>query len=220
MSEKQILELKVAEFLLKIQAVQLNPQNPFTWASGLRSPIYCDNRKIMSFPEIRNEIADAFVEVIRQFPIQPEIIAGVATGGIGIGALVADRMNLPFVYVRAEAKKHGLTNQIEGVCPSGAKVMVIEDLISTGKSSYQAIEALQERKVELVGMVAIFTYLFPDAIAKFQDLGFKVKTLSNYDVLLQQAVMSQYIQEETVEALREWKHNPVLWSEKFNQALS
>lgn len=220
MSEKQILELKVAEFLLKIQAVQLNPQNPFTWASGLRSPIYCDNRKIMSFPEIRNEIADAFVEVIRQFPIQPEIIAGVATGGIGIGALVADRMNLPFVYVRAEAKKHGLTNQIEGVCPSGAKVMVIEDLISTGKSSYQAIEALQERKVELVGMVAIFTYLFPDAIAKFQDLGFKVKTLSNYDILLQQAVMSQYIQEETVEALREWKHNPVLWSEKFNQALS
>ncbi|MEN9394572.1 MAG: hypothetical protein RL362_793, partial [Bacteroidota bacterium] len=161
MSDLKNIALKVAEYLLQIEAVKLSPEQPFTWASGLRSPIYCDNRKILSYPAIRKEIALAFVEVIKSFPTQPEIIAGVATGGIGIGALVAEAMELPFIYVRSEAKKHGLNNQVEGICPEGSKVLVIEDLISTGKSSLLAVEALLERKVQITGMVAIFTYLFP-----------------------------------------------------------
>ncbi|MBM3429337.1 MAG: orotate phosphoribosyltransferase, partial [Bacteroidetes bacterium] len=128
MSDLKNIALKVAEYLLQIEAVKLSPEQPFTWASGLKSPIYCDNRKILSYPAIRKEIALAFVEVIRSFPTQPEIIAGVATGGIGIGALVAEAMELPFIYVRSEAKKHGLNNQVEGICPEGARVLVIEDL--------------------------------------------------------------------------------------------
>ena len=215
MSDLKNIALKVAEYLLQIEAVKLSPEQPFTWASGLRSPIYCDNRKILSYPAIRKEIALAFVEVIKSFPTQPEIIAGVATGGIGIGALVAEAMELPFIYVRSEAKKHGLNNQVEGICPEGSKVLVIEDLISTGKSSLLAVEALLERKVQITGMVAIFTYLFPESAEKFGHHDFEVKTLSNYDILLEQAVNSSYLAPEQINALRDWKNNPALWSSHF-----
>lgn len=215
MSDLKNIALKVAEYLLQIEAVKLSPEQPFTWASGLKSPIYCDNRKILSYPAIRKEIAMAFVEVIQSFPTQPEIIAGVATGGIGIGALVAEAMELPFIYVRSEAKKHGLNNQVEGICPEGAKVLVIEDLISTGKSSLLAIDALIERKVEITGMVAIFTYLFPESKTKFDAHNFGVKTLSNYDILLEQAVNSRYLAPEQINALKDWKNNPAQWSSQF-----
>jgi orotate phosphoribosyltransferase len=215
MSDLKNTGLKVAEYLLQIEAVKLSPENPFTWASGLRSPIYCDNRKILSYPDIRKHIAIAFQEVIQSFDVQPEIIAGVATGGIGIGALVADVMNLPFIYVRSEAKKHGLNNQVEGICPEGAKVLVIEDLISTGKSSLLAVEALIERKVEITGMVAIFSYLFPESQEKFSHYPFVVKTLSNYDILLEQAVNSNYLAPKQIEALKKWKNNPAEWSSQF-----
>lgn len=215
MSDLKNIALKVAEYLLQIEAVKLCPEQPFTWASGLRSPIYCDNRKILSYPAIRKEIALAFVEVIKSFPTQPEIIAGVATGGIGIGALVAEAMELPFIYVRSEAKKHGLNNQVEGICPEGSKVLVIEDLISTGKSSLLAVEALLERKVQITGMVAIFTYLFPESAEKFGQHSFDVKTLSNYDILLEQAVNSSYLAPEQINALKDWKNNPALWSSQF-----
>ena len=169
----------------------------------------------MSFPAIRKEVAKAFAEMVSTFPIQPEIIAGVATGGIGIGALVAEELNLPFIYVRSEAKKHGLNNQVEGICPEGAKVLVIEDLISTGKSSLLAVDALLERKAEVVGMIAIFTYQFPDAIARFETYSFPVKTLSNYSYLLEKALEMDYIQSTQHEALKVWKENPAAWSEKF-----
>lgn len=205
----------VAENLLSIEAVKLSPSDPFTWASGLKSPIYCDNRKILSFPDIRKKVAEAFVNLIATFPVQPEIIAGVATGGIGIGALVADLMNLPFIYVRSEAKKHGLNNQVEGICPEGAKVLVIEDLISTGKSSLLAVDALMERKADVIGMIAIFTYQFPDAIARFETYSFPVKTLSNYSYLLEKAIDLNYIQTEQHQALKVWKENPAAWSEQF-----
>jgi orotate phosphoribosyltransferase len=205
----------VAENLLSIEAVKLSPNDPFTWASGLKSPIYCDNRKILSFPDIRKKVAEAFVNLIATFPVQPEIIAGVATGGIGIGALVADLMNLPFIYVRSEAKKHGLNNQVEGICPEGAKVLVIEDLISTGKSSLLAVDALLERKADVIGMIAIFTYQFPDAIARFETYSFPVKTLSNYSYLLEKAIDLNYIQTEQHQALKVWKENPAAWSEQF-----
>jgi orotate phosphoribosyltransferase len=160
-------------------------------------------------------VAEAFVNLIATFPVQPEIIAGVATGGIGIGALVADLMNLPFIYVRSEAKKHGLNNQVEGICPEGAKVLVIEDLISTGKSSLLAVDALMERKADVVGMIAIFTYQFPDAIARFETYSFPVKTLSNYSYLLEKAIDLNYIQTEQHQALKVWKENPAAWSEQF-----
>jgi orotate phosphoribosyltransferase len=215
MSIEKNIGHSVAQHLLQIEAVKLSPEQPFTWASGLKSPIYCDNRKIMSFPAIRKEVAKAFAEMVSTFPTQPEIIAGVATGGIGIGALVAEELNLPFIYVRSEAKKHGLNNQVEGLCPEGAKVLVIEDLISTGKSSLLAVDALLERKAEVVGMIAIFTYQFPDAIARFETYAFPVKTLSNYSYLLEKALEMNYIQSAQHEALKVWKENPAAWSEQF-----
>ncbi len=219
MSIESITGLKVAEYLLEIKAVELNPNHPFTWASGLRSPIYCDNRKILSYPTIRKAVAQAFVDIIATFENQPDIIAGVATGGIGIGALVADLMNLPFIYVRSEAKKHGMGNQVEGICPEGSKVMVIEDLISTGKSSLAAIDALIEKKANVIGMVAIFSYLFNESKEKFSRYPFVVKTLSNYDFLLEQAVVSNYLAAQQLETLRGWKNNPAQWSSQFDQTL-
>ena len=155
--------LKVAEFLLQIEAIKLSPENPFTWASGLRSPIYCDNRKTLSFPEVRAFVRDSFVTSIRKSFPNTEVIAGVATGGIAIGALVAEAMNLPFIYVRSEAKKHGLGNQVEGVLKAGQRVMVIEDLISTGSSSLTAVEVLRQTQADVIGMAAIFTYGFAKA---------------------------------------------------------
>ena len=207
--------LKVAEFLLQIEAIKLNPENPFTWASGLRSPIYCDNRKTLSYPEVRAFIRDAFAATIRESFPNAEVIAGVATGGVAIGALVAEALNLPFIYVRSEAKKHGLGNQVEGVLHANQRVVVIEDLISTGSSSLKAVEALREANATIEGMVAIFTYGFPKASERFAEASCAVQTLSNYDFLLQQASASGYISSVQQETLSHWKSNPEAWSEQF-----
>ncbi|MFM7234229.1 MAG: orotate phosphoribosyltransferase [Flavobacteriales bacterium] len=207
--------LKVAEFLLQIEAIKLNPENPFTWASGLRSPIYCDNRKTLSYPEVRTFIRDAFAATIRESFSNAEVIAGVATGGIAIGALVAEVLNLPFIYVRSEAKKHGLGNQVEGVLKPRQRVVVIEDLISTGSSSLKAVDALREAEAEIIGMVAIFTYGFSAAANRFDETNCTLKTLSNYDALLEQAVNSGSITHSQQEALSSWKSNPEAWSERF-----
>ncbi|MFN8700018.1 MAG: orotate phosphoribosyltransferase, partial [Flavobacteriales bacterium] len=180
--------LKIAEFLLTIGAVRLNPENPFTWASGLRSPIYCDNRKTLSFPTIRDAVRDAFAEIIRTSYPKAQCIAGVATGGIAIGALAAQALNLPFIYVRSEAKKHGLNNQVEGHLEPGQRVVVIEDLVSTGKSSLQAVQALREAGAQIDGMVAIFTYGFEKAREQFAASGCRLETLSHFDALVTQAV--------------------------------
>lgn len=207
--------LKVAEFLLQIEAIKLSPENPFTWASGLRSPIYCDNRKTLSFPEVRAFVRDSFVATIRESFPNTEVIAGVATGGIAIGALVAEVMNLPFIYVRSEAKKHGLGNQVEGVLKPGQRVMVIEDLISTGSSSLTAVEALREAKADVIGMAAIFTYGFAKASERFASANCAITTLSNYDTLLEQASNSSYITPQQKTALSNWKSNPEEWSTRF-----
>ena len=214
--ESQERALKVAEFLLKIKAVELNPANPFTWASGLRSPIYCDNRKTLSYPEIRNYLRDSFVETINEQFEKPDVIAGVATGGIAIGALVAQSLDLPCIYVRSEAKKHGLGNQVEGVLGKGQKVVVIEDLISTGNSSLNAVAALRSCDASIIGMVAIFTYGFAKANKNFEENSCLLKTLSDYDALLTQAATSGYITKEQSNALRSWKENPETWSASFN----
>ena len=207
--------LKVAEFLLQIEAIKLSPENPFTWASGLRSPIYCDNRKTLSYPTVRAFIRDAFATTIRESFPAAEVIAGVATGGVAIGALVAEALDLPFVYVRSEAKKHGLGNQVEGVLRENQRVVVIEDLISTGSSSLKAVEALREANAQIEGMVAIFTYGFPKATERFDEAKCAVQTLSNYDFLLQQASASGYISSAQEETLSQWKSNPEAWSEHF-----
>ena len=207
--------LKVAEFLLQIEAIKLSPENPFTWASGLRSPIYCDNRKTLSFPEVRAFVRDAFVTSIRESFPNTEVIAGVATGGIAIGALVAEAMNLPFIYVRSEAKKHGLGNQVEGVLKTGQRVMVIEDLISTGSSSLTAVEVLRQTQANVIGMAAIFTYGFAKASERFAGANCSITTLSNYDTLLEQASNSGYITPQQKTALSDWKSNPEEWSARF-----
>ncbi len=204
---------KVAEFLLQIKAVKLQPEQPFTWASGLKSPIYCDNRKTLSYPKIRTYIRQHFVEVINEHFPKPEVIAGVATGGIAIGALVAQELGLPFVYVRSEAKKHGLTNMIEGEIEKGQSVVVIEDLISTGGSSLKAIEALRDKGCVVKGMVAIFTYGFDEAEQNFKKAKCRVETLTNYDTLINAALEKEYIAEKDVKKLREWRVNPSAWAE-------
>lgn len=208
--------LKVAEFLLKIKAVELSPSAPFTWASGMKSPIYCDNRKTLSFPEIRDFLRDRFAAIVTEKYGTPDVIAGVATGGIALGALVAQALNLPFIYVRSEAKKHGLGNQVEGVLEKGQKVVVIEDLVSTGKSSLNALAALREAGAEVLGMVAIFTYNFAKAADNFEQSSCKLSTLTDYDTLLKQALQSNYINDEQVSSLRDWKGNPEKWSEAFS----
>ncbi|MFN5296011.1 MAG: orotate phosphoribosyltransferase [Flavobacteriales bacterium] len=212
--------LKVAEFLLHIEAIKLSPENPFTWASGLRSPIYCDNRKTLSYPQVRTFIRDAFIETIRENFADAEVIAGVATGGIAIGALIAEAMNLPFIYVRSEAKKHGLGNQIEGVLNADQCVVVIEDLISTGSSSLTAVDALREAKANVIGMVAIFTYGFNKAQEKFAQANCALKTLSNYDFLLQQASNAGSISSQQQATLAAWKSNPEAWSNQFTEGVS
>lgn len=206
--------LKVAEFLLKIKAVELKPDNPFTWASGLKSPIYCDNRKTLSYPQIRTFLRQQFVEVIESQFGKPDVIAGVATGGIAIGALVAQEMGLPFIYVRSEAKKHGLGNQVEGVIESGQSVVVIEDLISTGGSSLNAVAALREINVEVKGMVAIFTYGFDKAKLNFENAKCKLHTLTDYETLVTKALQEQYITESQLTELKNWRSNPEEWGSR------
>ena len=203
--------LKIAEFLLQIKAIKLEPTKPFTWASGWNSPIYCDNRITLSFPKIRTYIRQQYVNSILEEFGKPDVIAGVATGGIAQGALVAQEMGLPFVYIRSEAKKHGLTNMIEGVIEKGQSVVVIEDLISTGGSSLKAVEALREAGCEVKGLFAIFTYGFKTAADNFKKAKCKLVTLSDYDTLIEQALQSNYIAEKNLKSLKEWRENPSEW---------
>jgi orotate phosphoribosyltransferase len=202
---------KTAEYLLQIKAIKLQPSNPFTWASGWKSPIYCDNRKTLSFPEVRGFIRDSFATRVRELYPQTEVIAGVATGAIAHGALVAEKLQLPFIYVRSEAKGHGLGNQIEGYFEKGQKVVVIEDLISTGGSSLSAVRALREAGCEVAGMLAIFTYEFGKAADGFKAENCRLDTLSNYTTLVTTAVATGYIGESDVETLKKWRIDPSVW---------
>ena len=202
---------KTAELLLQINAIKLNPSNPFLWASGWNSPIYCDNRLTLSFPAIRNYIRDEFAKQIVEKYGKPDVIAGVATGAIGIGILVAEAMNLPFVYIRPEPKKHGRQNQVEGFLQKGQTVVVIEDLISTGTSSLQAVEALRNEGANVKGMIAIFSYGFDIAATNFSNANVELSTLSNYENLLNLALDKNYISEKEEIALKEWRNNPSEW---------
>lgn len=202
---------KTAELLLQINAIKLNPGNPFVWASGWKSPIYCDNRIILSFPVIRNYIRDEFAKNIEKQFGKPDVIAGVATGAIGIGILVAESLGLPFVYVRPEPKKHGRQNQVEGFLQKGQNVIIIEDLISTGNSSLLAVGALREAGANVKGMAAIFTYGFDVATENFKNANVDLLTLSNYENLLNLAVAKSYITEEEEETLKEWNLSPSTW---------
>ena len=203
---------QTAEILLKLEAIKLSPDNPFVWASGWKSPIYCDNRIILSDPFSRDLIADNFSEIIKSKYKNAELIAGVATGAIGIGILVAQKLNLPFIYVRPEAKKHGRKNQIEGKAVENQKVVVIEDLISTGKSSLNAVKALRNSKLDVLGMVAIFTYGFDTSLNNFEKDLVKLETLCDYSRLLEKALEINYIKEEYLETLTEWNKDPENWS--------
>ena len=202
---------KTAELLLQINAIKLNPSNPFTWASGWKSPIYCDNRMTLSFPMIRNYIREEFAKNIEKQFGKPDVIAGVATGAIGIGVLVAEYMGLPFVYVRPEPKKHGKQNQIEGFLQKGQNVVVIEDLISTGNSSLMAVEALREAGANVKGMAAICTYGFDISEENFKKARVDLYTLSSYSNLLSLAVAKRYITENEQETLEIWSANPAEW---------
>ena len=202
---------KTAELLLQINAIKLNPRNPFTWASGWNSPIYCDNRITLSFPAVRNYIRDEFSKNIEKQFGKPDVIAGVATGAIGIGILVAESLGLPFVYVRPEAKKHGRLNKVEGFLQKGQNVVVIEDLISTGNSSLLAVEALKEAGANVKGMAAIFSYGFEIATENFKNANVDLYTLSNYENLLPLAVSKKYITEEEELALQNWRKSPSTW---------
>jgi orotate phosphoribosyltransferase len=204
-------ELSIAEKLLQINAVKLNPQNPFTWASGWKSPIYCDNRKILSYAHVRDYIKSEMTNaVFTEFP-DAEVIAGVATAGIPWGALVADLLSLPFIYVRSKPKEHGMGNQIEGVLHAGQKVVVIEDLISTGKSSLEAVKAIQEAQGEVVGLCSVFTYEFPIAQQIFSAENIKTLSLSNYSSLIDIALEKKIISDDEVTLLKSWRENPSEW---------
>lgn len=203
--------LKIADFLLQIKAVKLQPDEPFTWASGMKSPIYCDNRKTLSYPQIRTAIRQTFAEQIAEAFSNIEVIAGVATGGIAIGALVAEEMGLPFIYVRSSAKGHGLGNLIEGEYQAGQRVVVIEDLISTGGSSLKAVEALRESDLNVLGLSAIFTYGFDIAEQNFNAADCKYITLSDYDNLIEHASKANYIVEKDIDSLKKWKSDPENW---------
>jgi len=203
--------LKIAEFLLQIKAIKLQPNKPFTWASGWKSPIYCDNRVTLSYPKVRTYIRQEFVKAITEKFGKPDVIAGVATGGIAQGALVAQELGLPFVYIRSEAKKHGMTNMIEGVVEKGQSVVVIEDLISTGGSSLKAVEALRQEGCEVKGMASIFTYNFKTANDNFKKAKCKLISLSDYEILIKQALQSNYVTEKDLKSLKEWRENPSEW---------
>ena len=202
---------KTAEYLLQIKAIKLQPSNPFTWASGWKSPIYCDNRKTLSFPVVRSYIRDSFVDKVKEYYPDAGLIAGVATGAIAHGVLVAEKLGLPFIYVRSEAKEHGLGNQIEGYFEPGQKVVVIEDLISTGGSSLGAVKALRDEGCKLLGMAAIFTYEFKKAADGFASAACELHTLSSYSTLISAAVESGYISKQDVETLKQWRMDPANW---------
>lgn len=206
------LETQIAEKLLSIKAVKLQPNQPFTWASGWLSPIYCDNRKTLSHPELRKTIKKELAQLVKEKYPNVEVIAGVATGAIAQGAMVADELNLPFVYVRSSPKDHGLENLVEGDLQEGQKVVVIEDLISTGKSSLKAVDALRNCGADVLGMVANFSYLFAKASESFAEKNVELTTLSNYDAVLQAALKTNYISEENLQTLAAWRKDPANWN--------
>ncbi|NDW09890.1 orotate phosphoribosyltransferase [Dysgonomonas sp. 520] len=205
------LEILTAEKLLRIKAIKLQPSNPFTWASGWKSPIYCDNRKLLSYPATRTFIKLELASVILEAYPDVDAIAGVATGAIAPGALVADLLGLPFVYIRSTPKDHGLENLIEGDLKPGSKVVVVEDLVSTGSSSLKAVEAIRKDGSEAIGMVAIFTYGFPIAEEHFKKANVDLRTLTNYDAILQEALRIDYIAKDDLETLQEWRKSPADW---------
>jgi orotate phosphoribosyltransferase len=204
---------KTAELLLQIKAIKLQPNDPFTWASGWKSPIYCDNRTTLSFPPIRNFLRENLAQIIEEEYGKPDVIAGVATGAIAIGVLVAQHLNVPFIYVRPEAKSHGRKNQVEGFLEKNKNVVVVEDLISTGKSSLNAVKALKDAGAKVKGMVAIFNYGFEIASENFKNANVKLTTLSDYDHLLEQTFDANYISEHELETLKEWRANPSEWNQ-------
>ncbi len=204
---------KTAELLLQIKAIKLSPHDPFTWASGWKSPIYCDNRVTLSYPPVRNFLKEEIAKLVEEKHGKPDVIAGVATGAIAIGMLVAQELGVPFIYVRPEPKKHGRKNQIEGHLESGQNVVVIEDLISTGKSSLNAVKALKEANATVKGMIAIFSYGFDIATDNFKNDHVELTTLSNYDYLLEQALDSKYITSEELRMLEDWRVEPSKWKQ-------
>ena len=205
----------IARRLLEVEAVKLAPRSPFTWASGLSSPIYCDNRVLLSYPAIRSEVVEGLRELAGDFT-DVYGIAGVATAGIPHGALLADRLGLPFVYIRSKAKEHGRQNQIEGRVEPGKRYLVVEDLISTGGSSLKAIDALKSAGGEIAGAVAIFSYEFPAAVRAFEQADIKLATISGYSTLLKEAVEHAYITGPEAKTLADWRESPRAWSDAFN----
>jgi orotate phosphoribosyltransferase len=201
----------IAKQLLEIKAVILSPETPFTWASGWKSPIYCDNRKILSYPVARQTVARALAEVVKEHYPDADIIAGVATGAIAWGIMTAEILGNPFAYVRPKPKDHGTMGQVEGEVPDGSKVVVIEDLISTGSSSLSAVDALLAHGAEVLGMAAIFSYNFDKARRAFENSNCELRTLTNYDTLIEEAIRSNYIGKEAVETLQEWRFRPDQW---------
>ncbi len=205
-----------AQKLMDIKAIKLQPEEPFTWASGWKSPIYTDNRKTLGFPEVRSLVKLELCHTILQHFPEAEAVAGVATGAISQGALVADQLGLPYVYVRPKPKDHGMGNQVEGEIKKGSKVVVVEDLISTGGSSLKAVEALRQYGVEVIGMVASFTYGFPVAEEAFRNAGVQLITLSDYNAVLEQASETGYIQQQDLAVLQEWRKDPSTWTPTKN----
>lgn len=206
------IEREIASQLLQINAIKLNPSSPFTWASGWKSPIYCDNRKILSYPAVRKLVTNSFVDLVKGNYPQTEVVAGVATGAIAFGALVAEQLNLPFVYVRSAPKGHGLGNQVEGEIKKGQKTIVIEDLVSTGQSSLNAVEALRRSGAEVLGMLAVFTYGFDTATENFKNADCKLLPLCDYHTFVQIALETGYIKDSQVETLNRWRENPSSWN--------
>ena len=217
MSNKNEIEQKVAEFLLQIKAIKLQPNNPFTWASGWKSPIYCDNRITLSHPSIRTYIRQRLASLVQEEYGSVSVIAGVATAGIPQGVLVAQELGLPFIYVRSAPKGHGRGNLIEGEFSEGQRVVVVEDLISTGKSSLQAVEALREAGLEVAGLVAIFNYGFDAATDNFKDAKCRFTTLSNYSALVDYAANHNFVSEDDLKLLRQWRENPSEWGNSIQQ---
>lgn len=209
------ISAKIAQYLLECEAVKLNVENPFTWTSGMRSPVYCDNRVTLSFPHIRKYITISLSQVIREQYPSAQAIVGVATAGIPQGALIADELNLPFAYVRSEAKKHGLKNAIEGKLTPGTQVVVVEDLISTGKSSLKAVEDLRESGMEVVGLVSIFNYGFETTRQKFADAKCSYVSLCDFNTLAAEAARTNYISAEALEKVSEWSKDAESWSKRF-----
>jgi orotate phosphoribosyltransferase len=205
-------ERAVAEKLLQINAIKLSPQAPYTWASGWKSPIYTDNRRILSFPYTRDFVKSELCNVVFEAYPDADVLAGVATAGIPWGAMVADQLKMPYIYVRPKPKEHGLGNQIEGVLEAGQKVVVLEDLVSTGKSSLQVVDALREAGAEVVGMVCIFSYGFPEASAAFEAAGCKLTPLTNYPVLIELATERGLVPAEALETLQGWRESPSTWN--------